>query len=89
MITPMDEAEFRKALYYAVREDFNADITKGHIERNPKLNQFIIDAIAFYESHHRIKKFPYQMSMIELICLARASGRRRLSPLKGSRSTAP
>jgi len=81
----MDQSEFRKALYYAVREDFNADISKGHIERNPKLNELIVDAIRFYESY-RGKRFPYQMSMIEIIGLARASKRRRRgSPLRGSR----
>ena len=74
----MDEKRFREALYYAVREDFNADIGLGYVESNPKWVALIREAIAFFESH-KDKKFPYPMNGVEIIGLARAA-QRRIAP---------
>lgn len=71
----MDEKRFREALYYAVREDFNADISLGYVEKNPKWDALIREAVAFFESH-KGKKFPYGMNLIEIEGLARAAQRR-------------
>ena len=75
----MDEKRFREALYYAVREDFNADIILGHIEDNPKWDGLIREAVTFFEGH-KGKKFPYPMNGAEIIGLARAA-QRRMAPL--------
>jgi len=74
----MEVKRFREALYYAVREDFNADISLGYVESNPKWVALIREAIAFFESH-KGKKFPHPMSGVEITGLARAA-RRRIAP---------
>lgn len=74
----MNEKRFREALYYAVREDFNTDISLGYVESNPKWDALIREAIAFFESHTD-KKFPYPMRGVEIIGLACAA-QRRIAP---------
>ena len=74
----MEEKRFKEALYYAVREDFNADIGLGHVEKNPKWDALIREAIAFFESH-KDRGFPYGMNLIETEGLAPAA-RRRIAP---------
>jgi hypothetical protein len=75
------EADFRKALYYAVREDFNADIQ----ERNggsmfpyidTDFDPLIRQAIAFFESTPE-EKLP-TMCAVEIEALALAANRRSL-----------
>lgn len=73
----MEESRFRKALYYAVREDFNADISLGHVEKNKNLDALIQEAIAFIEGLPEGGQIPYTISQIELIGLANASQRRK------------
>ena len=74
----MDEKRFREALYYAVREDFNAGISLGHVENNPKWDALIREAIAFFEGYMD-GKFPYEMNLVEVEGLARAA-QRRIAP---------
>ncbi len=72
----MEEKRFREALYYAVREDFNADISLGHVEKNQRLDALIREAVSFVEGLPKGAKIPYPVSLIELIALANASNRR-------------
>lgn len=74
----MDEKRYREALYYAVREDFNADISLGHMEQNLKLDALIREAIVFFEGHKN-REFPYGMNLIEIEGLAHAA-QRRIAP---------
>ncbi len=75
----MTEDEFRKAVYYAVRETFNAERSGGdpnHIDL--RWDDLIRKAIKFFEDHINAgKQFPFELRGIELIDLGAAAGRRR------------
>lgn len=70
----MDEKLFRKGLYYAVREGFNADLTHDECFIDEKWDPIIRMVIEFVESSD-FRDLP-PMNIVEVHELARASRRR-------------
>jgi len=73
----MDIKEFKKALYYAVRECFNADILNDDSYIDERWDLLIRKAIAYFENTKEENLPP--MCEVEIVSLAECS-RRRLYP---------
>jgi hypothetical protein len=71
---PMDERTFRKALFYAVREDFNVDATGNIFFRETRHDALIREAIVYFEQTPEQELPP--MSLVEVESLAHAANRR-------------
>lgn len=66
---------FDKALYYAVREDYNSSITPGYIDK--KNDALIREAINYIESGNKFPNSSY-VNNVSVQALARAANRREI-----------
>lgn len=65
--------KFNEALFYAVREDFNACRTSGYIDQ--KNDALIREAIGFIEAGNKFPETPY-VAQVSIRALAMAARRR-------------